>query len=186
MRYYVEKALRDFEFWGGAKSRAERLTSEELDKVEEHLDELLHDDYTETDVNDLFWYDFDKVCDSIGLMYKDDCEVYDSESWTEHIYGLLQRKCPEILDIYWEDFQYYGDLDSFNSDGEVLEAWGDYVDNEWLDHAESVLEEEFPEVSENERSSYACEQWQNAKSDEWNINEFKKQLMYEAHNLVKR
>lgn len=173
MRYYVEKPLRDFEFWSGGKDRADFLTAEQLDEVEKRLDDLLRDDFTATDINDLFWYDFDSVCAVIGLMYKSDGKVYDSESWLEHTHDVIAKKSPETVDIYWEDFQYYGDLDSFDNDREILEAWEDYVDDNWLDHAESVLEENFPEVPENDRSAYACEQWQNAKSDEWNIAEFK-------------
>ena len=38
MKMYSEKSLSEFEFWSGAKDRAEKLTSEELDQIESTLE----------------------------------------------------------------------------------------------------------------------------------------------------
>ena len=64
-----EQSLRCFEFWSGAKSNAEMMTCEELDSVENALEELYPEGMTDTEINDLFWFDFDYVCDLIGLEY---------------------------------------------------------------------------------------------------------------------
>lgn len=45
------------------------MTAEELDSVENELEELYPDGMTDTEINDLFWFDFDYVCDLIGLEY---------------------------------------------------------------------------------------------------------------------
>lgn len=37
MKIYAEKALRNFEFWAGAKDNASELTDEQLDAVESIL-----------------------------------------------------------------------------------------------------------------------------------------------------
>ena len=69
MTIKTEQSLRNFEFWSGAKSNAEMMTAEELDSVENELEELYPDGMTDTEINDLFWFDFDYVCELIGLEY---------------------------------------------------------------------------------------------------------------------
>lgn len=39
MRIYTEVALKNFEFWGGAKSRAAKLTESEFEVVESILED---------------------------------------------------------------------------------------------------------------------------------------------------
>lgn len=71
MTIKTEQSLRNFEFWSGAKSNAAMMTAEELGGVENELEELYPDGMTDTEINDLFWFDFDYVCDLIGLEYDD-------------------------------------------------------------------------------------------------------------------
>ena len=66
MTIHTETALRNFEFWSGAKDRADMLTSSQLDAIETELEQLYPDGMTETELNDLFWFDFDFVCSLIG------------------------------------------------------------------------------------------------------------------------
>ena len=66
MTIHSETALRNFEFWSGAKERADMLTSSQLDAIETELEQLYPDGMTETELNDLFWFDFDFVCSLIG------------------------------------------------------------------------------------------------------------------------
>ena len=66
MRIIKEESLRNFQFWSGARSFADNLTCEELDTIES----ILEDDgseYTETQINDLFWFDSEVVCEWLGL-----------------------------------------------------------------------------------------------------------------------
>ena len=66
MTIHTETALRNFGFWSGAKDRADMLTSSQLDAIETELEQLYPDGMTETELNDLFWFDFDFVCSLIG------------------------------------------------------------------------------------------------------------------------
>ena len=65
----TEQSLRYLDFWSGAKANAEMMTAEELDSVENALEELYPDGMTDTEINDLFWFDFEYVCELIGLEY---------------------------------------------------------------------------------------------------------------------
>lgn len=61
MKIVSEISLSNFNFWSGAKDHAAYLTEDELDTVEAMLEDCYPDGLTETDVNDLFWFDFDTI-----------------------------------------------------------------------------------------------------------------------------
>lgn len=70
MRYIVEKNLADFEFWGSADENANMLTLSQLETIEEELEVLYPEGLTETEINDLFRFDFDFICQILG--YEDE------------------------------------------------------------------------------------------------------------------
>lgn len=67
-----EQSLRCFEFWSGAKANAVQLTADELDTIENTLEDLYPDGMTDTEINDLFWFDFEWVCETLGIDYNDE------------------------------------------------------------------------------------------------------------------
>ncbi len=59
--------LKDFKFWSGAKDLADLLTQEELEQIEFCLEDFFHDKTpSETEINDLFWFDENFICEMIG------------------------------------------------------------------------------------------------------------------------
>lgn len=72
MKVQREIALESFEFWSGAKANAAMLSRDELCMIEDALEDIYPDGMDEVQVNDLFWFDFDWCCESIGLKY--DCD----------------------------------------------------------------------------------------------------------------
>ena len=91
MTMTIEKKLRDFHFWSGAATNAAKLSYEELDRleeqlesmigsdepwsttVEEQLEEIIGDDepWSTTQVNDLMWFQFEDVCEWLGLDWEE-------------------------------------------------------------------------------------------------------------------
>ena len=71
MRIKTDKSLQHFQFWSGAKELAERLTWEELIEIENQLEELYPNGLDETELNDLFWFDSEFICDLIGQTEED-------------------------------------------------------------------------------------------------------------------
>lgn len=67
----TEKNLTNFKFWAGAKDLASKLTYTELTEITHQLEELYPDGMTETQINDLFWFDEDFICQMIGLKIED-------------------------------------------------------------------------------------------------------------------
>lgn len=70
MTIKVEKSLRDFQWWSGAKTNAAMLSLDELDELEAILDE--EEEWDETGLNDLMWFEFPYICELLGLEYDED------------------------------------------------------------------------------------------------------------------
>ena len=66
MKVYSEISLRDFEFWQGAKENAALLTGEQFDAIESFLEEQ-GTEFSEVEINDLFWFDFETVLSWLGF-----------------------------------------------------------------------------------------------------------------------
>lgn len=75
MKYVCEDNLNNFKFWSGGKDTADALSYEEL----ETLDSLLEDVYcgelpTDTEINDLFWFERDTIAEWLGYEDWEDLE----------------------------------------------------------------------------------------------------------------
>ena len=70
MKITTETSLNNFEFWSSAEHNANLLTSTQLDYIERVLDEVYPDGIDETELNDLFWHEFDTVLSWIGTDYE--------------------------------------------------------------------------------------------------------------------
>ena len=67
MKIYREQSLSNFEFWSGAKDRAQVLTDSDFDTIEAMLEDLYPDGASETDINDFFWFEEDTIADWLGF-----------------------------------------------------------------------------------------------------------------------
>lgn len=62
--------LTDFKFWSGAKDHS--FTYSELQEIESTLEDIYPDGMEETQVNDLFWFEEEAICEWIGIDYEND------------------------------------------------------------------------------------------------------------------
>lgn len=117
MKYTVEESLSNFQFWSGGKDRAVLLNSEQFDQVEEMMAECEPaDGWTDTAINDFFWFDFDTIAQWLGYkneeyLEKDisDDEIQEANDWFE---GLDAEALCSVAEL---DKANYTDED----DGEV-------------------------------------------------------------------
>lgn len=61
-------SLLNFNFWSGAKDHS--FTDSELKEIESQLNELYPEGITETEINDLFWFEEEFLCGCIGVDYE--------------------------------------------------------------------------------------------------------------------
>lgn len=65
MKIYREQSLTEFDFWSGAKDTVKYLSADDLQIIENYL-ESISDDWSETEINDYFWFDDDCIADILG------------------------------------------------------------------------------------------------------------------------
>lgn len=129
MKYYVEDSLSNFKFWSGGKDRADLLTDEQFDIVESKFEECEPEEgWSDTDINNFFWFDFDTICGWLGYADEEHLEagvsnqeIKEAQEWAEDtstdynalfaIAGMNPEKYAEMeendedsLDCATEDF----------------------------------------------------------------------------------
>ena len=68
MKVYFEINIADFKAWGGAINTLDRIIAEDkCDELEAILDDLYPDGITETELNDLLWFDDETVLGWLGI-----------------------------------------------------------------------------------------------------------------------
>ena len=73
MKYAKEESLRNFQFWSGAADKVQSLTNEDLDTIEAALEDCFGDRTpSETEINDILWFDSDWVAEILGYEDWDD------------------------------------------------------------------------------------------------------------------
>ena len=66
MKLYNELDLSQFEAWSGAVNTMEELTNEEMVILEETLEELYPEGLSETQLNDILWFEDEWISEVIG------------------------------------------------------------------------------------------------------------------------
>ena len=66
MKIIKEINLQDFEFWGGAELNIKYITREDLKTLEGIVGDLYPDGITETELNDLIWFEVDNIAKWLG------------------------------------------------------------------------------------------------------------------------
>ena len=72
MKITTEQSIANFSFWSGAKSNADELTLSQLNEVENILEDLYPDGIGETQLNDIFWFDFETIKEWLGITDEDE------------------------------------------------------------------------------------------------------------------
>ena len=74
----IHEGLDKFIPWSGAVSTWEKIEEEnKLDQLESTLEDLYPDGLTETELNDLLWFDEDSVYEWLGILDEEETETED-------------------------------------------------------------------------------------------------------------
>lgn len=126
MKYTVEKPLSSFDFWSGAVTNAQELTPRELDDLDGILPEYFGEEVTDTDINDMFWFEFETIVHALGYAYIDGNIVRDvddipenvaKEALEEEIKGLYKYD-NEALDRLYQLCVEDGDVFTLDADND--------------------------------------------------------------------
>ncbi len=146
MKYIVEESLRNFKFWSGGKDRADNCSAEELDSIEELLEEIEPaEGWTDTAINDMFWFDFDAIAQHLGYEDEDDFDRQHDpdyldddqleeyvEEWFSNFLTVVKINMGvgEIINIYESCFG--GDCLDFANTEELDELENSFCYPDWL------------------------------------------------------
>lgn len=81
MKVSREISITDFHFWSGAQTTVKLLELEELKAIQEYIEEIEDEDkiiWTETMLNDFFWFETDWIAEFLG--FKDFEDLYEKRS----------------------------------------------------------------------------------------------------------
>lgn len=70
MKIISDISLKNFEFWSGGKDTAEDLTDDQFERIERELESEYPDGMTDTNLNDLFWFDREYIYKVAGVYPK--------------------------------------------------------------------------------------------------------------------
>lgn len=117
MKYYVEESLSNFQFWSGGKDRADMCSSSELDSIEEFLEEIEPEEgWTDTAINDMFWFNFDTLAQHLGYKDEEDFDMQHDPNYVDD----------EELAEYAEKW-FYGFIEKNHDDYDLIKAIADQI-----------------------------------------------------------
>ncbi len=70
MKIVSDISLINFKFWSGGKATVDELTIEQLERVEAELESLYPEGMTDTELNDMFWFDREQIFQMAGFYPK--------------------------------------------------------------------------------------------------------------------
>jgi hypothetical protein len=147
MKIYQDINLSEFKFWSGAKTWAAEFTSEELDEIGEILE---NDGYapeggwTDTAVNDLFWFEPEFVAGLIGKIIPDLAG--------ERFDAAISAVEDEIRN--YDDFEEEFDKDALKET--FIDAFNDYDnDYDYGSAVEELADNLFDDIADDEEDKDA-------------------------------
>lgn len=139
MKIYQDIELSQFKFWSGAKAWAAKFTSEELDKIGDILeDDAPKDGWSDTAVNDLFWFEPEFVASLIGKIIPDLVE--------ERFDAAISAVIDEIngYDDFEEEFDKNALKETF------IDAFNDYDEHSYGSAVDDLADNLFDDVTDDE------------------------------------
>ena len=126
MKIYTEQSLCDFHFWCGAKNFAETLTDEQFDYIEAILEDSYPDGMTDTEINDLFWFEEKTIREWLDLPTEEQEKAnQEIERWEDNNSEYVEWVLDEYFSIgdrddrnYWEDILNYLDDETIQEEYE--------------------------------------------------------------------
>ena len=149
MKVISEIDLSQFDFWSGGATNAAELTNEQLDQVGYILEDIYPDGMTDTQINDLFWFDFDTVKEWVGLTIdKDKIEDVMNEYGDEIVLDNGTRVELSVYEARNGDLTLCGDFTYTDADGEEESETVEVEIDKDADSAEDAFYEAVEELKE--------------------------------------
>lgn len=205
MKIISDISLKDFAFWSGARDVADQLTDEQFDQVEAVLEDMYPEGMTETQLNDIFWFEPDSVYEWAGCIPKffkltsscgrvkyvkaednDDVNMIDASCCESE--EVEESECGEVEDLddidpdYFDDIKYFAICSRITKHEKILYCQGESADD--LKEAFSMCEIE--EITKVPADGIDIEEdWEDYENDQAMIDEFAydEDEMYDSYDI---
>ena len=131
--------LINFKAWSGGKDTLDDLSSSDIEKLQDVIESAYPDGMTDTQLNDLLWFERDWIAEVLDYRNVDAMFNGDSESYEEHARSVIEARFPnmpeEIVDDYL-NYEFDGETDDNDA---IIKEFTEY-EEEW--HRENDEEEE--------------------------------------------
>lgn len=131
MRVYDDISLSEFRGWSGGADNLGSLSIRQINAVENIIEELYPDGISKTALNDLFWFDFDTVCEWLGIRPMNEIEDEIAEK---------QAELNDLMTRFEDDF-------AEDSDGMTKDEFFDYYYSDEVDDIKEEIEDLKEELS---------------------------------------
>ena len=85
MKIVSEIGLEEFNAWSGAVTTKERIIEEGKEREFENLiEECYPEGLTDTELNDLLWFEYEWILDSLGIVDKEEEEEEEDYDWEDN------------------------------------------------------------------------------------------------------
>lgn len=135
MKLYIETSIKNFEAWSGAEDTLDRIIAEDkCEELEDILEELYPDGMSDTELNDLLWFDYETVFEWLGIR-------------SESVINQELDEAREALHDLMEDYGTIRDDDDY-TETEKDEIWIDQYQDEAEELRDRIaeLEEELENI----------------------------------------
>lgn len=131
-----EIALRDFEFWSGGADRANNCSAEELDTLEQFFEETEPEEgWTDTDINDMFWFEFDTLAQYLGYKNEEDFDMHHDPNYVDddELAEYAGKWLCEFVTQHRDDYTLLEVIAEELGVGQTEDEWAMYEDEDSVD-----------------------------------------------------
>lgn len=122
MKIILEISISNFDAWSGAVHTQRRIIDENMEsEFDDLIEDLYPDGLTDTQLNDILWFEEEWIYDNLGITDEEEEEMPDFDSWTAtELYEYLvdnyeiddedengsfedwKNRRDELLDLAWQ------------------------------------------------------------------------------------
>lgn len=134
--------LINFKAWSGGKDTLDDLSSSDIERLQSILEDIYPDGMSDTQLNDLLWFERDWIAEELGYRSVDAMFNGDKDDYEEHARSVIEAQFPDMPDEMVDDYLNYefdGETDDNNA---IIKEFKEYIERWHLENDEDEEDDE--------------------------------------------